>query len=182
MEIVLEKRNNDELRKVSWIYIAETETRYCPVHLLKRFIQVGEHSPDSFLFRKISHTKATFKLRKQKLSYSRALELFKKQLKRIHLNPSLYGLHSLRSGGASLAASIGITDRLIMRHGRWRSEGSKNRYINESIDSLLRISRVSGLQIAARFLTFLGFSFGNSRLFVLSDVEVETYTREIGSD
>ena len=119
--------------------------KYCPVSLLKRFIQVGEHSLDSFLFGKISHTKASFKLRKQKLSYSRALELFKKRLERIHLDPSLYGLHSLCSGGASLAASIGIPDRLIMRHGGWHSEESKNRYINESIDSLLRISRASGL-------------------------------------
>ena len=88
--------------------ITEAETSYCPASLLTRFIQVGEHSPDSFLFRKISHTKAGFKLRKQKLSYSRAL----------HLDPSLYGLHSLLSGGASFAASIGIPDRLIMRHER----------------------------------------------------------------
>ena len=141
----LEKCKNNQFREGSWIYIAETETSYCPVRSLKRFIQVGEHSLDSFLFRKISHTKAGFKQRKQKLSYSRALELFKKQLEKIHLDPSFYGLHSLRSGGASLAASIGIPDRLIMRHRGWRSEGSKNRYINESIDSLLRISRVSGL-------------------------------------
>ena len=145
IKIFLEKRKNDQFTEGSWIYIAETETRYCPVGLLKCFIQAGEHSLDSFLFRKISHTKADFKLRKQKLSYSGALELFKKQLEKIHLDPSLYGLHSLRSGGASLAASIEIPDCLIMRHGGWRSEGSKNRYINESIDSLLRISKASGL-------------------------------------
>ena len=82
IEIFLEKRKNDQFREGSWIYIAETETRYCPVGLLKRFIQVGEHSLDSFLFRKISHTNAGFKLRKQKLSYSRALELFKNNWKR----------------------------------------------------------------------------------------------------
>ena len=98
-----------------------------------------------FCLENFSHTKAGFKLKKQKLSYSRALELFKKQLEKIHLDPSFYGLHSLRSGGASLAASIGITDRLIMRHGGWRSEGFKNRYINESIDSLLKISKASRL-------------------------------------
>ena len=109
MKIFLEKRKNDKLREDSWIYIAETEMRYCPVRLLKCFIQVGEHSLDSFLFRKISRTKAGFKLRKHlKLSYCRALELFKKQLERIHLDPSLYGLHSLCSGGASLAASVGF--------------------------------------------------------------------------
>ena len=64
IKIFLEKRKNDQFREGSWIYIAENETRYCPVGLLKRFIQVGEHSLDSFLFRKICHTKAGFKLRK----------------------------------------------------------------------------------------------------------------------
>ena len=58
MKIFLEKRKNDQFREGSWIYIAETETRYCPVSFLKRFIRVGEHLLDSFLFRKISHTKA----------------------------------------------------------------------------------------------------------------------------
>ena len=119
--------------------------RFCPFSLLKRFIQVGEHSLDSFLFRKISHTKAGFKLRKQKFSYSRALDWFKIQLNRIHWDPNLYGSHSLRSGGASLTASNMFLDRLIMRHGGWQSVGSKNRYFNESIDPLLRISRASGL-------------------------------------
>ena len=145
IKIFLEKRKNDQFREGSGIYIAETKMRYCLVGLLKRFIQASKHSLDSFLFRKISHTKAGFKLRKQKLSYSRALELFIKQLEKIHLDLSLYGLHSLCSGGASLTASIGIPDRLIMRHGGWQSEGSKNRYINESIDSLLRISKASRL-------------------------------------
>ena len=72
-----------------------------PFSLLKHYIQVGEHLPDSFLFRKISHTKASFKLRKQKLSYSRAPELFKKQLKQIHLDPSLYDFIHVQEGPAS---------------------------------------------------------------------------------
>ena len=29
MEIFIEKRKNDQFREGSWIYIAETETRYC---------------------------------------------------------------------------------------------------------------------------------------------------------
>ena len=55
------------------------------------------------------------------MTYSRARELFSKQLKGIELNPSLYGLHSLRSGGTTEAAAWGIPERLIQRHGGWRS-------------------------------------------------------------
>ena len=35
---------------------------------------------------------------------------------------------------------------------------------------------------SSSFLTFLGFSLGNSRLFLLPDVEVKTYTSEMDSD
>ena len=38
------------------------------------------------------------------------------------LDPKRFGLHSLRSGGASAAANAGVPDRLFKRHGRWRSE------------------------------------------------------------
>ena len=57
------------------------------------------------------------------------------------MKPGEYGLHSMRAGGASLAAALGIPDRLIMRQGGWRSEKSKNNYIRETKDALLQVSR-----------------------------------------
>ena len=143
--VFLEKRKNDQFREGSWIFIAASYSRYCPVILLQRFLSKGNHSNNSFLFRRVSHTKNGMKLRKEKLSYLRALDLVRKQLRAISLDPQQFGLHSLRSGGASLAAAMGIPDRLIMRHGGWKSESSKNRYIQESVDSLLAISRAHSL-------------------------------------
>ena len=37
-----------------------------------------------------------------------------------------FSLHSLRSGGATTAASFGISDRLFQKHVRWKSENVKN--------------------------------------------------------
>ena len=57
--------------------------------------------------------------------YGRALELVKYQLRQIGLDPTKYGLHSLRSGGASLAAATGVPDWQIRCHGGgggWRVE------------------------------------------------------------
>ena len=51
----------------------------------------------------------------------------------------------MRSGGASLAAGLGVPDRPIMQQGGWRSVSSKNRYIEESKASLLEVSRVFNL-------------------------------------
>ena len=48
-----------------------------------------------------------------KLSYSRARELFIQKFRAIGLDTNLYGLHSLRIGGASAAANSDIPDRVI---------------------------------------------------------------------
>ena len=82
-----------------------------------KFLQKGGHSPRDFVFRKFSHTANSIRLRRQQMTYSRARELFSKQLREIGLDPSLHGLHSLRSGGTTEAAAWGISERLIQRHG-----------------------------------------------------------------
>ena len=42
------------------------------------------------------------------------------------------GLHSLRAGGAALAANSGVSDRLWMEHGGWRSFRSAVGYVKTS--------------------------------------------------
>ena len=145
MRVFLHKRKNDQYREGSWILIARTSNLTCPVQLMEKFFRRGGHRPSDFVFRKISHTTTGMKLRKEQMTYSRARELFSKQLKGIGLDPSLYGLHSLRSGGTTEAAAWGISDRLIQRHGGWRSEVSMNMYIKETKNALLRVSKSLGL-------------------------------------
>ena len=50
--------------------------------------------------------------------------------KKVGLPKGSFGLHSLRSGGATAAGSV-VPERLIQKHGRWKAESSKNRYIHE---------------------------------------------------
>ena len=59
--------------------------------------RIGKHKDGSALFRKVTHTKNGFAFRRQKLSSGRTLELVKYQLRQIGLDPTKYGLHSLRS-------------------------------------------------------------------------------------
>ena len=51
-----------------------------------------------------------------------------------------FGLHSLRSGGATAAANNGISDRLFKRHGRWRLEKVKDSYVKDNIDALISVT------------------------------------------
>ena len=63
----------------------------------------------------------------------------------IGLNSKSYGLHSLRAGGATAAANLGINDKLFKKHSRLKSEKVKDGYVHENLDSLLLISKNLGL-------------------------------------
>ena len=80
MSITLTKRKNDQFREGSVVLVARTGSSTCPVSLTERFLLVGQHKESDYLFRKIGHTKLGFSFRLQQLTYSRATELFKKQL------------------------------------------------------------------------------------------------------
>ena len=63
--VFLEKRKNDQYREGSWVHIASFGSDYCPVPLVKKFLRIGKHEDVSALFRKVTHTKHGFALRRQ---------------------------------------------------------------------------------------------------------------------
>lgn len=143
--VFLLQRKNDQFREGSWVFIA-SEAAPCPVAVLEKFLKIGSHSKGSRLFRRIQSTKRGQMLKEAPISCSCASELVKKELKSDGLDPSLYSLHSLWSGGASSAAALEIPDRLFQRQRGWRSTQAKNNYIQESLDSLLLVTRkIQGL-------------------------------------
>ena len=57
----------------------------------------------------------------------------------------LYGIHSFRRGGASEASNNNVDHRLIMSHGRWSSQKSKDLYVEDDIHKKLSVSSALGL-------------------------------------
>ena len=153
MEIFIESSKTDQFRDgAAWVVIAQTGTKLCPVAMLERYIALGkiDGDPNKFLFRGLCVTKTGARLRSSgSLSYIRARELVLEMLTAIGLDKKHFGLHSLRSGGASAAANSGIADRFFKRHGRWRSENAKDGYVKDSLDERLKVSRGLGLSDAA---------------------------------
>ena len=139
--IFLKRRKNDQFREGSWVFVVRSSTPPSPVAVLEKFLRIGNHSSGSKLFRHVQNTKCGVRLRDQPMSYSCARKLLKKELQREGLDPHQFGLHNLRSGGASAAAALGVPDRLFQRHGGWRSEKARNGYVEDSIDSLLLVSK-----------------------------------------
>ena len=52
-----------------------------------------------------------------------------------------FGLRSLRAGGATLAANSGVSDRLWMEHGGWRSLRSAVGYVKTSSEVKASVTR-----------------------------------------
>ena len=101
MAIFMEKCKSNQFREGFWFFIARTFNAFCPVALLKKFLIRGRQEDSSYIFRKACHLKQDYRLRKHRLTYSRALELTRGQLAAILLKSKEYGLHSMCSGGAS---------------------------------------------------------------------------------
>ena len=120
-DMFLYKRKNDQFRQGSCVKLARTGLDDCPVAVLEEFMAVGGHTGHSKLFRRMYHSKYGVRLRRQPLTYSRALELVRETFRKFGLNPKDYGLHSLRSGGASAAAATEVPECLIVRQGGWKS-------------------------------------------------------------
>ena len=116
--------------------------------MYKRYLLLSglDSSSEHFLFKHIFRSKGNAKLiyKNKKLSYTATRENIVKRLKLVAPDLNL-GLHSLRSVGASAAAKSDVNDRCIKRHGRWKSDYSKDDYIEDSFDKRMSVSQKLGL-------------------------------------
>ncbi|XP_057298693.1 uncharacterized protein LOC130629487 [Hydractinia symbiolongicarpus] len=104
------------------------------------------YCPDSYLICRLAKTKTGhIVLGHLSISYESARKTFHEHLNTIQTVPENFGLHSLRSGGASATANNGVTDRMISKHGRWSSSSSRHGYIKYGKSQRLSISKDLGL-------------------------------------
>ncbi|XP_071143820.1 uncharacterized protein [Mytilus edulis] len=149
ISIFIPKSKTDIYRDGNSVVIACMDSDMCPVKNLKLYLLWADISPESeeFIFRNLTKFKDRYVLRKENkpLSYTRMRELFIEAFQPFVSDIKKYGLHSLRSGGATTCANLSISDRLFKRHGRWRSETAKDGYIKDSLKDRLIVSENLGL-------------------------------------
>ena len=106
LRVFVPRAKNDIYREGNYVYIKRLGNKYCPVALLEGYISMCgiELSSSVALSSPVRFFKSTntYKLHGVKLSYTRCREIFKECLKGMGVNHKLYGLHSLRSGGATV--------------------------------------------------------------------------------
>ena len=125
MTIKVEKSKADQLRQGDEVLNAQSGGTVCAVSLLEAYLSKLDIDPHSseFIFRPLVKTKSSYKLvqKDKPISYSTFRDQLAKSLQNVVPDPSVYGTHSFRSGGASRAANSGVSDRAFQRHGRWKS-------------------------------------------------------------
>ena len=142
MCVHLRQRKNDQFRKGQQIIVCRSDRNdTCPVAAVENFLRAGKHKPEDPLFGRIISAPVTGDYLTGRMSDTRARELFLALIEKADISPEGFGLHSLRSGGATAAANAGVQDRLLQRHGGWKCSSSQNCYIQESLTDLMSVSR-----------------------------------------
>ena len=151
VKIFVPGSKTDVYREGNYVYIAKLEGKYCPVAILRRYIEAANLDLSSHLplFRPLTKTKSGYSLRSAKLSYTRCREIFKTTSKDLGFDPKDYGLHNLRSGGPTAVinnnASKAVSERLLKLHGRWKTDEAKDTYVLESESNRLSVTKYLGI-------------------------------------
>ena len=147
LNIKLRKSKNDQFRQGSEVNIARTFQATCPVAIAERFFAAMGDPPNCPLplLRRLTKTKRGFIPSSIPLSYTRTREIVLAAIKPHVADISRFGLHSLRSGGASAASNAHVPPLLISMHGRWKTDKARNVYLQADMSSKLLASRSLGI-------------------------------------
>ncbi|XP_071175685.1 integrase/recombinase xerD homolog [Mytilus edulis] len=149
ISLLIESSKTDIYREGRDVLISKTDKITCPVKMLMKYLDLANIKSDSndLIFRPLSFCKSVngYKLRNGKLSYTTARDILLSTLTSIGLDKKYFGLHSLRSGGATAAANAHVEDRIFKKHGRWKSDRAKDGYVKENISERLTVTKNLGI-------------------------------------
>ena len=140
MEIFMESGKNDH-RQGSHILLSATDSYACPVQLTALLIQNAGRVDGS---RPLLPAASVHEGQKVYDSTPTSNQSLRKGVVEVFQEVGFpkFGLHSLRAGGATLAANSGILIRLWMEHGGWRSFESAVGYVKTSSEVMAKVSKV----------------------------------------
>ena len=80
--------------------------------------------------------------------YSSCREILRDSLKQLGFNQDDYKLHNLISGGLTSVvrnSCNSVSERLLKVQGRWKTDDAKDRYVKESFNNRLQVTKFLGL-------------------------------------
>ena len=149
MRLFLEQSKADIYRSGHWIYISKLNSVLCPVKIIQKCIQKAKilKGRSEYLFRGEDKKNSGCPLRSinKPITYTSVREDALRVLKKLGLSSENYGLHSMHAGGCTVAIHLGVKERFIEKHGRWKSDRGKDAYTHPTLNDLLLVSQNLGL-------------------------------------
>lgn len=131
LSIFVEKSKTDQERHGHTRLIGSASDKLlCPIRLFRRWLEIRDSKCEWLFHARSSNARLSKDLPNGRL---------KARLKRIGIDPKEYGSHSGRRGAMTEAAKKGVDERLMKRHGNWRSDAVRL-YIEESVEARLAVS------------------------------------------
>ena len=122
------------------IVAANSNTKNCAVNLTLNYFQFLGPTYSGYLVP--SCTSKNTPNPEKPVTYSGALSDLKKLMNLLGYDPSLFGEHSGKRGGATAAAANGATDQQLKRLGGWRSDSIPAKYVDLSLKSRISMSKL----------------------------------------
>ena len=136
--IWIAKSKNDQTGKGELVILeASTDPLKCPVLWYRRYLRLRGSHPSPFLL--VPTRGENSGALGDQLPNSR----LKVWMNKIGEDASDWSSHCCRHGGATAAAAMGIAERLLQAHGRWKSQCVRV-YIHDSLEAKLSVSRAIG--------------------------------------
>ena len=154
MKIVIPKAKNDQVREGHILYISRMDSYFCTIRWVEQYLRDTNpgKTKDSFLICPLAKTRRGHNaIGNRPINYTTVNDDFHRFIapvcQRIGTGESSrsYGLYSLRSGGASTAINNGVSERLVGKHGRWKSGYTRDRYLKDDKRSRLSVTRAMSL-------------------------------------
>ena len=142
MEIKLESRKNDQYRLGSAITVTAVDGYADPIRLVILLIgRAGLVDGDRPLFSAVTRHEGQEVYGTTPISYQSLRRGMLEVFQEVGLPKEKFGTHSMRSGGATLAANSGVPDRLWMEHGGWKSFRSAVGYVKTSSEAKASVTK-----------------------------------------
>ena len=137
LNVFVQKSKTDQGRNGDLIVLAANPVDFwlCPVQWFEYFSTLRAPSAPYVFHSSLARSDLG-----KKLALDVPNDRIKHMLVSIGVDPAPYGSHSCRRGGATHAAAKGVSERLIKRHGRWKSDCVRL-YITDTQFAKLSVSR-----------------------------------------
>ena len=117
--IFIEKCKTDVYREITWVYLTRQSLVLGPIRLFNQYNRLANIKKDctKYIFRATATTRNISFLRNcdKKLIYTRVRENISHRLLNIGVKHKRFGVHSLRSGGATAVTNLRVKDRLFKK-------------------------------------------------------------------